>query len=146
MSFKKFEYNGKEYEEIDFDNQFTAQQDDYFTPVKAKVNKALAFAQSHVDGFADTNKVLTLLEQGFSELKGRTVAELLAHTYLDKDDKVFNVDTYNERVEMFLNMPVKKRTELEDAIPKFLIDAMKSGAEGILNYLPIPKTKTQTQQ
>lgn len=139
----KFEHGGNEYVEIDFDNQFTAEQDDIFSGIKIMVNRATEYVRSHAKDLSDESKVLSLIDEGFADFKGRTIAELLAHTYLNKGEDVFNPDTFEERVQMFLKMPLAKRRPLEKAIPKLLVGVMRSGVEGIVNYLPIPQPQTQ---
>lgn len=136
----EFEYKGKKYVRIDFNNQYTFEQADLFEEIGKRVTDVALFLKGQIKSKKKDEIGLGLKIKEMLHTS-KVMPELLAHVWYNEEDSEFNPVTYKERVEMFKKMPIGFREEknLEEGVSDFLSVAMKSSMGGIQSLLLTPQ-------
>lgn len=135
----EFEYKGRKFKRIDFNNQYTFEQSDEFD----KINTVVTEVATYLNNAQKSG--LSELEMGI-ELKNKlqtskVFPELLAHVWYDDNDSEFNIENFRSRIDFFKKMPlgVIKEKGVSEGVQDFLLEGMRSSTEGIQSLLPTAK-------
>ena len=135
----EFEYKGRKFKRIDFNNQYTFEQSDEFD----KINTVVTEVATYLNNAQKSG--LSELEMGI-ELKNKlqtskVFPELLAHVWYDENDSEFNLENFRNRIDFFKKMPlgVIKEKGISEGVQDFLLEGMRSSTEGIQSLLPTAK-------
>ena len=135
----EFEYKGRKFKRIDFNNQYTFEQSDEFD----KINTVVTEVATYLNNAQKSG--LSELEMGI-ELKNKlqtskVFPELLAHVWYDENDSEFNLENFRNRIDFFKKMPlgVIKEKGVSEGVQDFLLEGMRSSTEGIQSLLPTAK-------
>lgn len=134
---KEFEYEGVKYVPLNFANQYTFEQADLIEPILKKVTEVAIVLQNYANQKKKPSELEISLKIKEAYQSSKVMPELLAHTWINENDRVFNQDTYGKRVVMFKTMPMGLIQEkgLEEAIAPFLAYVLKSSMGGITSLI-----------